>query len=138
MANFAQLDENNKVINIIVISNDEILDENGQESEALGITKCREIVGEDTNWIQTSYNNSIRHRYAHVGGIYHPEHDAFSPKKPFDSWVLNTDNFNWEPPIGWPDTEPPEGKIYDWDEENTEWVLKDYVTPPDLQNLPTE
>lgn len=133
MANFAQLDENNKVVNIIVISNDDILDENGQESEELGIARCKEIVGQDTNWIQTSYNDNIRCRYARIGGYYIPEHDAFVPPKPFDSWTLNTDTFNWQPPVPWP-TETPEGKIYNWDEENQEWILEDYVTPPDLQN----
>ena len=54
MAHFAQLDENNVVINVIVIHNNDILDENGNESEEVGIKFLKSIFGEATRWVQTS------------------------------------------------------------------------------------
>ena len=85
MAHFARLDSNNVVQEVIVISNDEILDENGNESESIGIQICKNLsqydpdileeVGVstgpvDTIWKKTSYNNNFRFRYAGVGYTY--------------------------------------------------------------------
>ncbi len=77
MAHFAKLDENNKVIEVIVVSNYDILDENGNESEEVGIKFCRMIQGENTNWKQTSYNGNIRGRYAGIGMYYDETIDEF-------------------------------------------------------------
>lgn len=77
MAHFAKLDENNKVIEVIVVSNNNILDENGNENEEIGIQFCRKIQGEDTNWKQTSYNGRIRGRYAGIGMFYDETIDEF-------------------------------------------------------------
>jgi hypothetical protein len=77
MAHFAKLDENNKVIEVIVVSNNNILDENGNENEEIGIQFCRKIQGENTNWKQTSYNGSIRGRYAGIGMFYDETIDEF-------------------------------------------------------------
>lgn len=77
MAHFAKLDKNNKVIEVIVVSNADILDENGEESEEIGIKFCKTIQGEDTDWKQTSYNGSIRGRYAGIGMYYDETVDEF-------------------------------------------------------------
>jgi len=77
MAHFAKLDENNKVIEVIVVSNDDILDENGEESEEIGVRFCKIIQGENTNWKQTSYNGNIRGRYAGIGMYYDETIDEF-------------------------------------------------------------
>ena len=77
MAHFAKLDENNKVIEVIVVSNQDILDENGNESEEIGIEFCRMIQGSNTNWRQTSYNNTFRCRYAGIGMYYDEINDEF-------------------------------------------------------------
>jgi hypothetical protein len=77
MAHFAKLDENNKVIEVIVVSNDDILDENGNESEEVGIKFCRMIQGENTNWKQTSYNGNFREKYAGIGMYYDQMEDKF-------------------------------------------------------------
>ena len=45
MAHFAELDQNNVVTQVIVISNDDILDENGNESEQVGIQFCKNLYG---------------------------------------------------------------------------------------------
>lgn len=75
MAHFAQLDKDNKVINVIVIDNKDVLDENGNESEAVGIAFCHSIWG--GNWVQTSYNANSRGKYAAIGDVYDKEQDIF-------------------------------------------------------------
>ena len=85
MAHFAQIDENNVVLTVIVVSNDDILDENGQENEDIGIAFCKQLLGEHTNWVQTSYNNNFRGRYAVIGGIYNYIKNIFVPPKPNES-----------------------------------------------------
>lgn len=77
MAHFAKLDENNTVIEVIVISNDHILDENGNESEEKGIEFCQSLHGPDTVWKKTSYNHNFRGIMAGIGMIYDPEKDIF-------------------------------------------------------------
>lgn len=77
MAHFARLDSNNKVIQVIVVHNNELLDENGQESEAKGIAFCKSIYGQDTQWVQTSYNNQFRGRFAGINDTYDPVNDVF-------------------------------------------------------------
>lgn len=79
MAHFAELDKDNKVLRVIVISNDETHDVNGVENEALGIEFCKKLFGEDTKWVQTSYNNSMRGFFAGVGDTYDATLDQFVP-----------------------------------------------------------
>jgi hypothetical protein len=74
MAHFAQLDESNIVTQVIVVHNNELLD-NGVESEAKGIAFCQSLFG--GNWVQTSFNSSIRKNYAGIGFTYDEERDAF-------------------------------------------------------------
>ena len=118
MAHFAELDSNNIVQRVIVISNDDLVDENGQESEGLGIQVCLNIFGSDTNWVQTSYNGNFRKKYAGIGDKYDATADVFySPEAPFPSWTLDS-NFDWRAPIAMPVDE----KNYAWDEESLSWV----------------
>ena len=77
MAHFAQLDENNIVTQVIVVNNSELLDENGNESEAEGIAFCQSLFG--GNWKQTSYNANFRKNYAGIGFTYDPVADEFNP-----------------------------------------------------------
>jgi hypothetical protein len=70
MAHFAELDNNNVVTRVIVIDNDNTNDEDGVEQEELGIAYCKSLFGEDTNWVQTSYNNSMRGKYAGPGDTW--------------------------------------------------------------------
>jgi hypothetical protein len=67
MAHFAELDNNNIVLRVIVIDNDVTHAENGVEQEELGIAYCKSLFGENTNWVQTSYNNNFRGIYASPG-----------------------------------------------------------------------
>lgn len=127
MAHFAKIDENNIVTQVIVVDDKELIDPHtGNEDEVLGAAFCKKTFG--GHWIQTSYNNNIRVRYAAIGFSYNEEFDAFIPPKPYDSWILDLEKLNWISPIGdYPDlSEQPPGSYYWWDEENTQWNL---VTP---------
>ena len=121
MAHFAQLDENNVVTQVIVVSNNELLDASGVEREEMGIGFCQRLFG--GNWKQTSYNHNFRKRYAGIGYTYNAELDAFIPPKPFPSWVLDNDEANWKAPVAMPaDAGMGEGqKMYTWNEETTSW-----------------
>jgi len=117
MAHFAQLDENNIVQRIIVVSNDDIVDDNGIEQEGLGIAVCQAITGGGT-WVQTSYNGSFRKKYASIGDKYEASADLFyGPVSPYPSWTLY-DNYDWQPPTPMPD----DGKPYRWHEDSLIWV----------------
>lgn len=96
MAHFAQLGENNEVLNTIVVNNDMLRDANGVEVEAIGIAFCHSLFGQDRRWVQTSYNGSFRKNYGHPGFTYDAQRDAFIPPKPEgDNWVLNEDTCRW-------------------------------------------
>ena len=137
MAHYAQLDENNIVTQVIVVANSDITDANGNEVEEIVITFCKKLLGEDTNWKQTSYNNNIRVRYAGIGYSYNVELDAFVPPSPFLSWQLNEETADWQSPLGATPTLTEEQitsrSFYRWDEDayqednTTGWVLE---TPP--------
>lgn len=77
MAHFAELDTNNVVLRVLVVSNDNITDDNGKEQESLGISFLQNLFGVDTNWLQTSYNGKIRGKYAGIGDTYDEANDVF-------------------------------------------------------------
>lgn len=113
MAHFAELDENNIVTNVIVVHNDELLDENGNESEQKGIDFCVAHYG--GRWVQTSYNENFRQKYAGIGSIFIPDADIFTDSQPYPSWSLDTE-YKWQAPM------PQPKGFWIWNEENTEWV----------------
>lgn len=116
MAHFAELDDNNVVKRVIVVDNKDTVDENGNEVEAVGIAFCQNLLG--GRWVQTSYNNKFRVRYASQGYTYDPSLDAFIRPQPYPSWTLNTQTCDWDPPTPKPD----DGKPYSWDEGVLSWV----------------
>jgi hypothetical protein len=116
MAHFAKLDDNNIVKQVIVVSNNELLDESGIESEQKGIDFCTNLFG--GRWVQTSYNGSIRKNYAGQGYFYDSILDAFIAPQPYPSWVLDADA-KWQPPTPYP---VEEGKFFNWDELTLSWV----------------
>jgi hypothetical protein len=76
MAHFAKI-ENNIVSQVIVIDNKMLLDDNGVEQESIGIDFCKSLYGADTEWVQTSYNATVRGKYASPGDIWDGEKFAF-------------------------------------------------------------
>jgi hypothetical protein len=77
MAHFARI-ENNIVREVIVINNEVLENKPFPESEAIGIAFCKSLYGEDTQWLQTSYNSNFRGTYAGSGMIYDPELNIFT------------------------------------------------------------
>lgn len=122
MAHFAQLDENNIVLQVVSIENSEIVDEQNVEQESLGIAFCQTLFGSDTQWKQTSYNHNFRKNYAGIGFKYDSTRDAFIAPQPFPSWVLNESDCSWRSPVDLPDDY--DEVIYNWDEDNQAWVLR--------------
>lgn len=99
MAHFAELDANNTVLRVIVVGNDMMLDENGQENEFRGIAFCQSLFGADTHWIQTSYNSKFRKNYAGIGHAYDQTRDAFiAPKPEGEGWILDETSCQWRNP----------------------------------------
>lgn len=119
MAHFAQIDSNNIVLQVIVVSNDDIM-ENGVESEEKGIQFCKNLLGQDKNWVQTSYNSNFRKNFAIIGSTYRQDIDAFIYPSPFPSWTLNETTGKWEPPV--PDPSSETNGQFDWNEELQQWV----------------
>jgi hypothetical protein len=107
MAHFAEIDSNNEVIRVLVVSNDD--EHRGQE-----------LLAEDLDlggfWVQTSYNHNFRKQYAGIGYTYNEAADVFVTPSPFDSWTLD-ENHDWQPPTPRPDT-----GSWSWDENGQEWV----------------
>jgi len=120
MAHFAELNENNQVINVIVVSNNDCLDSSGKESELVGVAFCKSLLGENTRWVQTSYNASFRKNYAGLGYTYDSVRDAFIPPSPYGSWVLVEETCQWTAPVPNPD----DGQRYYWNEDIQNWVLE--------------
>lgn len=115
MAHYAKINSEGIVESVIVISNsDEMV--NGVESEAAGVAFCQQLTGHQ-NWKKTSYNGTIRKRYAGVGYSYREDLDAFVAPQPFPSWALDLDA-DWQPPVPMPN----DGKMYTWDEVNQAWI----------------
>ncbi len=113
MAHFAQLDVNNKVVQVIVIGDD------FAQTEEQGGAFCRQLFGQDTIWVQTSYNTyggahnnggqPFRKNFAGVGFTYDAQRDAFIPPKP-----------------------EVEGRMFEFDENSCLWVD---VTPSTFKGV---
>ena len=127
MAHFAQLDSNNVVTQVIVVSNDDTSDSNGTETESIGVAFCQKLLGADTNWKQTSYNGNLRGNYAGIGYTYMENvatlgvgsTDVFISQQPYASWTISTSAAQWEAPITQPtltDDQIAAGSYYEWDE----------------------
>jgi len=123
MAHFAELNNNNIVLQVIVVNNSDILDENGIESEEVGKAFCESLLG--GRWIQTSYNATFRKNYAGIGFEYSEEYDGFIPPKPeqYASWILDTDSCRWVPPVPYPSEDALDGRTrWRWDEQTLSWI----------------
>jgi hypothetical protein len=128
MATFAKIGLNNKVIEVLSVVNEVLHDSNGVEQEAIGIDFLTKLTGYPV-WKQTSYNTHggvhssggtpLRKNHAGIGYTYDEDRDAFIPKKPFNSWILNENTCLWESPIPYPQ----DNNRYNWNEQNQSWDL---------------
>jgi hypothetical protein len=103
MSHWAKV-ENNIVVEVLVGPN------YGDEGEAF-------FNGLGGTWVKTSYNGNIRKNYAGIGFAYDADRDAFIAPKPYNSWLLDEDTCQWQPPTPY----PTDGLMYEWDEELTDW-----------------
>jgi hypothetical protein len=76
MAHFVQM-HNNTCGQVIVVNNEVLENKEFPESESIGIAFCKSLFGEDTEWLQTSYNATFRGRYAGSGMFYDSVEDEF-------------------------------------------------------------
>jgi len=114
MAHFAEINENNVVIKVLVTDNN---DPNGDE----GYQWLIDNLG--GTWIKTSYNATIRKHFAGIGFTYDKILDAFIPPKPYPSWQLNEETCLWESPT----PRPTDGFTYGWNESELTWELQDFA-----------
>jgi hypothetical protein len=128
MASFAKIGLNGKVIEVQSVVNEVLHDANGIEQEVIGIDFLTKLTGYPV-WKQTSYNTHggvhnnngtpLRKNFAGIGYTYDEDRDAFIPKKPFNSWVLNEDTCLWNAPVAYPQ----DNNSYTWNENNLSWDL---------------
>ena len=96
MSHWAQIDENNIVVDVLVGNNDEPDEGYQWLIDNLG-----------GRWVQTSINTyggehaqgktPVRFNYAGIGYTYDETRDAFIPPKPEDhEWVLNETTCQWD------------------------------------------
>lgn len=109
MAHFAEVDDNNIVLRVIVVPDQQ--EHRGQEFLA-------DDLGLGGRWIQTSYNGNIRKKYAGVGDTFDEERNAFISPQPFPSWTLDEESVVWMAPV----LKPQDGKMYYWDEQSISWI----------------
>ena len=148
MAHFAKLGANGKVIQVLTLDNKDMLNADGIEDEAVG----QQYLERHNNWpaqmwIQTSYNTSgnkhnsgddskaFRGNYAGIGYSWDEDTNIFWPKKPYASWVKNTEDARWQSPIGDAPALTAEQEEqneadthrweYSWNEDNQSWDLSD-------------
>ena len=148
MAHFAKLGANGKVIQVLTMDNDKMLNADGVEDETVGQQWLeRHNNWPSQMWIQTSYNTSgnkhnsgddskaFRGNYAGIGYEWDEDDNIFWPKKPFPSWVKNMTTAGWDSPIGDAPALTAEQKsqneagtnqwIYYWNESGQSWDLTD-------------
>ena len=117
MASFAKIGLNNKVIEVLSLHDNELLDSNNVSSENLGILFLTNLTGWSI-WKQT-FTDGTRKNYAGIGYKYDQTRDAFIPSKPYISWILNETTCQWEAPV----VKPDDGQRYSWNETTKQWDL---------------
>lgn len=151
MAHFAQVNEDNIVVDIMKVNDD--YEDYGEDF----INNVCMIPG---RWIKTSLNTmsgkhkyggvALRGNYAVMGGTYDPIRDIFLAKKRYSSMVLDEETLQWEYAIPFPDVIilPPEkiltdipGRIliktheYLWNENIVNWEL---IYREEIFNVPLD
>jgi hypothetical protein len=131
MASFAKIGLNSRVIEVVSVNNEVLKDSSGIEREEIGIQFLNELYKWPI-WKQTSYNTHggvhnnggtpFRKNHAGIGYTYDEDRDAFIPKKPYNSWILNEQTCLWESPTPMP-SDASIDKRYRWNEQIQNWEL---------------
>jgi len=137
MSHFAELKDN--IVQRVIVAEQDFIDSG--------------VVGDSSNWIQTSYNTrggvhyapnssnpdngvALRKNYAGIGYTYDKTKDAFIAPQPYPSWLLDDETCQWNAPVPIPNDMAFQlynaysimGKTYVWDEPTTSWIERD-TTP---------
>lgn len=119
MAYYALIDENNIVTEVLTGVDEDIIQIDTDGTLVGGSSEAWELwygnlKGQTCK--RTSYNGTIRKRYAGRGFTYDAVNDVFIAPQPYPSWSLDS-NFDWVPPT----PRPTEG-IWIWNEDNLSWT----------------
>tara|TARA_R110000744_G_scaffold13219_1_gene38667 strand:- start:283 stop:732 length:450 start_codon:yes stop_codon:yes gene_type:complete len=144
MAHFAKIGSNSKVLQVLTLNNDDMLNADGVEDESVG----QQYLETHNNWpaqmwIQTSYNTknnthkdggtAFRGNYAGLGYTWDEDNNIFWPKKIHASWVKHLESASWKSPIGdapeltdaqiLQNTADTHRWVYAWNDSTTTWDL---------------
>ena len=86
MSHWAEIDNTNTVLRVLVGNNN---DPAGDEGYSWLVNNL------GGTWIKTSYNANIRKNYAGIGYIYDEVRDAFIAPKPDNATGFNEDTCQW-------------------------------------------
>ena len=129
MAHFAELDNNNVVLRVVVVSNDFVPSDEHIDGETWCINFFK-----TPNWKQTSYNHNFRKQYAGIGYTYDSEKNKFISPQPFTSWALDA-NDDWQAPVTYPtnltygSNDPLDRYKISWNEAGQKWTATDSEDP---------
>jgi hypothetical protein len=138
MASFALLDKDNIVIRVEKACNLDVNNNGGELSQQAADhykNNTANLPPEGVKYVQTFFSNSYRKRFAMLGGTYDPINDVFIDKKPFNSWILDSD-FSWQAPVEKPSTleyiDPVDNETYSlelitWDENSLTWIGREAI-----------
>ena len=123
MAHYAFLDSNNVVTDVITGNHE---DEGGIDWEVwYGNFRGQVCKRTSYNTVANTHTNGgtpYRGNYAGIGYTYDQQRDVFLPPKPYASWVLIEETFQWKAPVDIPSDNSMENP-YTWDEATTSWTL---------------
>jgi len=120
MAHYAFLDKNNIVTEVIVGKNEG--EENINWEQHYGNFRgqiCKRTSYNTYGGVHQLGGTPFRKNYAGIGYTYDLQRDAFIPKKPYNSWILNETTCNWKAPVA----RPEDNNMYKWNEEILNWEL---------------
>ena len=113
MAHFAKLGIGNKVLSV------EVVHDSIATTEQVGIDFLNNLYKTNDVWKQTYADKSLRKNFASINYKYNLTLDAFIPSRPYDSWILNEESCQWEPPV----VKPIDNNHYNWNETTKQWDL---------------
>ena len=129
MAHFAELDNNNVVLRVVVVGNDCVPSDEHIDGE----TWCVNFF-KTPNWKQTSYNHNFRKQYCGIGFTYDSAKNKFISPTPHASWALDA-NDDWQAPVTYPtvttygSNDPLDMYSISWDEAGQKWTATDHEDP---------
>tara|TARA_R100001163_G_C4995998_1_gene146856 strand:+ start:354 stop:833 length:480 start_codon:yes stop_codon:yes gene_type:complete len=137
MAHFAEIDNNNKVLRVVVGCNTDV-DNNGGDQSNTAAEHFKSVVSLSENgvkWVQTSYNKNFRGNFAGEGFEWDEVNNIFWAPQPYASWTKDIASAKWVAPItkpAWTEEESTAYQIIEWDEANTRWIKESTI--PDENN----